>query len=416
MNKKLKHVIFSIDDTILGFNNEKNEMFAEVTKLINFLKRKNIGFSILANRTRPVSVKGKTEKVDLFDALKQHWGDFPVFCSGIDASVPYKPQAKAVKYVIDKLGLEENEVVLLGAKLDDMRTALNGGVLFLRATWYTARTDYGLEFSTPKDVAKFIDIFCTREHYWCFQINEQGFRYYALAPFSTYKAEYTTYSEDARSTAKHGTGHPEFWVSALITSIYFTGLHREVDYICSYPGHKRGYGNKVMNEPMKIFGRCFNKNYIPDLIYRHTDAPKSQTARREGRTTSHENQLNTIHIQMNPIKKIETEKRYASPPTRRGKTVLVLDDFCTRGYSLEAARQYIHKTGSKTILVSWLKTINTDIEKLFDIDGLKPYSANQVNSPKVDKIFNYHTYLTDPTASEELTELFQRFQEWDKLD
>lgn len=414
MSATLKHLIFSIDNTILGFE-DNSQLFKEVTKLITFLKRNEISFSILANNPRSVTEASTGERLDLFDALKRAWGDFPIFCSTTNPKVPRKPFARAVKYVLNELNLAENEVVLLGAKDDDMRTALNGGILFLRATWYASKTDYGLEFSTPRDVAKFIDIFCKREHYWCFKIDNPEFRYFALAPFSTYKPQYATYSKDARSTAKHGSGHPEFWVSALITSIYFTGLYKEIDYICSYPGHKTGFGNKIMNEPMMIFGRCFNKNYIPDLIYRHQDAPKSQTARIEGRTTSHENQLNTIHIRPDPIKKIETEARYAHPPTKRGKTVLVLDDFCTRGYSLEAARQYLEKTGCKTILVSWLKTINTDIVKLEKIGELSPYRPNTVAAIQIDKVYSYHAHLVDPDASEELTELFNQFRKWDNF-
>lgn len=42
------------------------------------------------------------------------------------------------------------------------------------------------------------------------------------------KEEYTLYSEDARAAAKHGLGHPDFWTGSLISSLYFSGIHKKL--------------------------------------------------------------------------------------------------------------------------------------------------------------------------------------------
>ncbi len=39
-------------------------------------------------------------------------------------------------------------------------------------------------------------------------------------------------------------------------------------------GHKQGYGNNIMDEAISIFGKCFRKTYIPDLIFKAYDFQK----------------------------------------------------------------------------------------------------------------------------------------------
>jgi hypothetical protein len=42
------------------------------------------------------------------------------------------------------------ETLYIGSTDDDMRTAVNGELLFLRATWWANATDYGLNFQRLK--------------------------------------------------------------------------------------------------------------------------------------------------------------------------------------------------------------------------------------------------------------------------
>jgi hypothetical protein len=309
------------------------------------------------------------------------------------------------------MGWQPTETVYIGSSESDMRTAVNGNLLFLRATWWANNTDYGFEFDRPKDIARFIDVFCLREHFWCHEIHDGNFQFYALAPFSTMKPEYTLYSEDARAAAKHGLGHPDFWIGALVSSLYFSGIHSEINHIAVYPGHQSGFGNLIMNDAISIFGKCFRANYIPDLIVRHTTALKSQHARNQGVQISHLNQLNTIHLNKYPHKNATT--RYKTSPLKAGKTILLLDDICTRGYSLEASRAYIERTGAKVIMASWLKTINTNIEQLGNIGPFDPYIPNTFAAPPVAKLHYYHSNIVDHLAPAELSTTFASYKDWD---
>lgn len=406
MASKLKGVILSIEDVLLQQGKTDKAVFSEVNKLIKYFKDAGIQFVIFTNREWTVNGNRPLE-----DALTEIWGEFPYLCRAKDARIPPKPRAEATAYVLQLMGWESTEVVYVGASESDMQTAVNGGLLFMRSTWYANKTDYGFEFATPKDIARFIDIFCLRDHLWCHEIHEGNFEYYALAPFSTMKPEYTLYSEDARAAAKHGLGHPDFWIGAIVSSLYFSGIHKRINYIAVYPGHKAGTGNVVMNDAMAIFGKCFRKNYLPDLIIRHTTAQKSQAARNSGKVLDHLNQLNTIVLNRAPMR--TSTERYKSPPLGKGKAVLVIDDICTKGYSLESARTFIEKTGATVIMVSWLKTINTDIEELAPFGKFDPYKPANFKEARVQKIHPYRNNIVDYLAPRELTGIFKSYTNWE---
>jgi hypothetical protein len=405
---KLKGVIFSVEDTLVPQGSIEEKMFADVTKLVSYLLSINIKVSVFTNRLWTVG----ENKTPLEEALKLRWGDtFTYYCGQDDEEIPKKPSAVATEYVLEKMNLDSSEVIYIGSSENDMRTAVNGKLLFLRATWWANKTNYGFEFDSPKSIARYIDTFCLREHLWCHEIQTKDFRFYALAPFSTMKPEYTLYSEDARKAAKHGLGHPDFWTSALFSSLYFSGIHKEIDYITTYPGHEKGSGNVIMEEAGSVFAKCFRKTYIPDLIIRHKKALKSQTARNNGVAIDHLNQLNTIKLNENPTK--NAKNKFKTSPLKKGKTVLLIDDICTRGYSLESARAYIEKTGAKVIMASWLKTINTDIETLGTQDTFNPYSENTFESPSIGVVHGYHANFTDHLAPAELTKQFKAYENWD---
>ncbi|CAJ1777934.1 hypothetical protein HLBENOHH_00420 [Aeromonas dhakensis] len=409
----LKGIILSIEDTILNKGTINTDVYNEVSKLFSYLKLRRITPVILSNQKWTLTGKDPSQTRCLFEYLQESFPELVIFSRHRDNSIPAKPTAESTKYVIDSMGWKANEVVYLGSTDTDMRTAVNGNLLFLRATWFQHRTDYGFEFISPKEVARFIDTLCLREHYWSHIINSNDFRYYALAPFSTMKAEFKRYSEDARAAAKYGSGTVDFWLGALVTSLYFSNIHAEIDYVCPYPGHKTGVDNDKMSADLLTFSKCFRKTYIHDLIQRYSDAMKSQTARQRGVAIDHLNQINTIHLNKYPTRNYRT--KYKAPPLSRGKTVLVVDDICTKGYSLTAAKGFIESTGAKVILVSWLKTINTDIVDILplrNIKGFNPYTPNNIGVVQLGKTYGYHKYLVDDNASEELGEQFEEYLSW----
>ncbi|EIZ9508828.1 phosphoribosyl transferase [Cronobacter sakazakii] len=403
---RIKGVILSVEGTICPNGKLDRAIFSEVNKLINYFKSKGLDFVIHTNRQWTYNETSKLE-----DFLKEKRGEFSYICYADDKSIPPRPRAESIEYILNLKGWSSTETIYIGSTDDDMRTAVNGELLFLRATWWENKTDYGFEFASPKDIARFIDTFCLRSHLWCHEIHDGDFNFYALAPFSTMKEENTLYSQHARNAAKHGTGHPDFWIGAIVSSLYFSGVHKKIDYVSVYPGHKAGYGNPVMNEAISIFGKCFRKNYLFDLIIRHTDAIKSQTARNNKMAIDFLNQLNTIRLNYKPMR--SATRRYVKSPLGPGKTVLLIDDITTKGYSLESGRAYIEQTGAKVILASWLKTINTDIDLLAPLGKFDPYIPHNFTSAKVLKQHSYRANIVDTLAPAEIKAMLEKYTNWD---
>lgn len=401
MTQNLKGVIFGDRNVI-----KSGKYFTETKRLIRFLISQKILPIILSNDLT-------SERISLEQLIKQEFSEVVWYIADRDGT-PRKPKADAIKHILNEKAWNTNEVIYIGNTENEMQTAVNGNVLFLNATWYEKNTDYGFEFASPLKVARFIDIFCLREYLWQYSISYQNLEYYALGIYGTRDPEYSIYTLDAKEAAKLGRGHLDFWLNYLLSSIYFSGIHERINYISPYPGHQKGSTPTVMEEALVIFAKCFRKPYLKDLIIRHTTAKKSAYARYNKETLDYFNQLNTIMLNENPLKG-EKGQKYKKSPLTEGKTVLVVDDFCTQGYSLETARAYIQQTGAKAICLSLLKTINRDYEQIIEIKSFNPFQSNYFSSNNSNgRIIRhpYTNYISNPFAHEEIGSKLQSYDNW----
>ena len=115
-----------------------------------------------------------------------------------------------------------------------------------------------------------------------------------------------------------------------------------VDLWGIYPGHT---GDTpvlpILSRYLRQDGPLAEDRYLPHLLMRHTPAVKVAYARRRGTGVGFTNQANTVHL--NP--------RYRE--LLKGRRVLILDDFCTQGYSFEWARHLLMQAGAaKAICIS----------------------------------------------------------------
>lgn len=412
MNKKLKGIIFSIGDVLAPKHSINNELVLEVKKLILFLRSKGIQPVILANRE--VFYNGQSVESLFRDSV----GQFPWFMTLRD-NLPRKPSKGAIDHVLNTMNWDSTETAYVGCNEDDMRTAVNAKVLFLNALWFNSSTEYGIKFETPKEIARFVEVFCLADHLWGFSIEDDGLEMHALGTFSTYYPEFADYSSDARSAAKSGSGNLDFWTKYLWSRIYFSELYKEIDLITSYPGHRANYesiASSAVQEPLESFGKCFRIEYLNDLIIRHTTSVKSQTARNEGKAhlINHCNQLNTICLNPAPIKNLG--KGLGKPYNKfslKGKTVLVVDDITTEGFSLEAARVYCKMAGaSRVVLLAWLKTIKSPYCRISRLpQAFDPFNANHFTEVDEIKTYDYRNHVNRSTAAE-ITEKFNKYRSW----
>jgi hypothetical protein len=398
----LKGVIFGIDEVLLS--KTQGEHRQDVYKLLRYLINRGVEIVVLANRDwniggRPFDQVFVDERITLSCYIYQR-----------TPTIPKKPKKEAIDHILSQKGWLREEVIYIGNSDMDMQAAVNSKLLFLNARWYGQNQNYGVSVETPKDVARFIDIFCLRDHWWHYSLKSGNSEFYSLGPYGTREAKYSVIAEDARAAAKFGTGHPEFWIRYLLSTVYFGGLI--FDYIAIYPSSDPAGRVTGMEETVKAFGNCFRKSFISDLIVRHTQSEKSAYARASGKTVDHQNQLHTIRLVKLPKK--TNGDRYRSSPLGSGKTVLVIDDFCTQGNSLEAARLFIEQTGAKTIGLSLLKTLFNGYREITDYEpkGFDPFSPATFSTVN----FVEHPYnggITDGATHEEIGDKLARYDSWD---
>lgn len=395
----LKGVIIGVRN-VLGAEDGPATLTDDTCKLLRFLKSKDIIPVVLSNSSWTVGGQ------DARKFLEEQCGPLEWLKGGQD--VKFKQFAESLESVRNRYGWEKNEVLALGNTQDDMRSAVNGGILFLNARWYAKNTEYGILLPSPLDAAKIIDVFCTREHHWAWEIEEDERRVFAVAPFSTYKPDYRRHSESAVNAVKYELGDTDFWALAFCTSLYFSGVYADVDYVTSFPGHAGAYHRKL-NNALHTFQRCFRGKLLPDLIHRHTKSHKSASDRSKA---NFDNQFNTIHLTKLPRKGPGGDP-YAHCPLKSGKTVLVIDDVCTNGYALEAARTYLRKAGVSVIQGAWLKTINSDYHGFDQLGGnWSPFAAAEVKGARPEKVYGYRTNFAGDGVVTELNAMLKRYKGW----
>lgn len=418
----LKAVIFSIKNVALPLANNshsielKRKVNIELEKLFSFLNSKDIKIIFLTNRNENVIMENGNAPLN--DYLKSRFPGSIHYCRELNGDIPAKQTGRAIDFIMNDLGLNRNEIVYVGRSDEDLQAATNGKVLFINATWYEPVNEYGFQFAEPKEIARFIDVFCLRENAWGWQGSFDDAHYYALAPFSTYRADFSFYSENARNLAKLSIGSPDFWIRYLAASIYFSGLSEGASFITTYVGHNSQAPYKladIMEHDLKGLAVCFKGKFLKDLFIRHTTALKSQQTRREGGDVSITVQTNSVHLNPSPIKNLTTGERYTNPPNIRGKKILVIDDFCTEGNAHETARMYLKAAGANVINISWLKTINRDVKVCEPSIRINPWMPNHLNVGDVRQTgsIEYAVNLTRGSAPQELTEKISQYDTWD---
>ena len=117
--------------------------------------------------------------------------------------------------------------------------------------------------------------------------------------------------------------------------------------------------------------KLFRQRYVGDLLDRHRHAEHSRDAwARGGRIGAIRNQTETLRV--NPAYRGEIP----------GKRILVVDDFLTRGYSTEVARNLLLTAGATEVLVATV--------------GKFPVPLNVVSAP----VGSWDPFGTSPPAAE----------------
>jgi hypothetical protein len=372
----LKLVLISPSGTLEKSGKLDATLIGDLCAAIDRLSKKGVQFAIWSNRAWTVTSQQKTV-TPLHQYLTQRTNQQVHAVGVIHGGYPARRRAGSIDPILDKFAVARNEAILVGTSPDDLIAGVNNKLLLIRPDWYGVNNEYGFSVKSIAELERFCTIFGLRKYpiYW--SIADASLRAVAMGPYSTKIKAYAEFGWDALYAAKQDQGSLDFWHRSIVSSLYFSGLISDIHYITTFPRHVPNAPAGPLDEVMIALGKCFRKTYFPDLLIRHTPAIKSATASAHQKTFL--NQLNTIRLNAYPHAYGSGEPR-KSPINLKGKNVLIVDDFCTNGRSLETARRYIEAAGGRALLFCWLKTINTSFLRMDPAPPLKPFEVNSIQS------------------------------------
>lgn len=400
----LKLVLISPSGTLVDENHKlKSKLVSELCNLISNLDKVGVKVAIWSNKDWLIS-----NKSDFSEYLTSKSGVQVDFIKAGSGNFPARSRNGSIDPILKKYNIERSEAILVGNGDEDLRAGVNNGLLLLRPSWYKNESEYGFLVKSINELERFCVLFGLRKHPIFWSLKKSGLDIYAMGPYSTRVAEYAGFGTSAVQSAKHDFGLVNFWHMLIVSTLYFSNLIADVDYITTYPSHSGVYRKKAIDESMAVLGKCFNKTFYPDLFIRHTKALKSAGAAKEDKTFI--NQINTIKI--NRLPTIYGERVRKSPIPLKGKVILIVDDICTYGRSLETARLFIEAAGGKAILFSWLKTINSEYKEVTTAPVIAPYKDNDLIDEPKSKDHYYGSGIVDYQAADEISSLMEKYKSW----
>jgi hypothetical protein len=252
-----------------------------------------------------------------------------------------------VERALQEFGVERNELVWLGDTDNDMRSAVNGGVIYFHAGWSVSDYPYGIHLTEPSLLPLYLQEFFQKPSPWYWQFNgtdRQGRRITAKALMDANGAGIDVLRNDLILFLKEG-GNPrvgpmrvrDFIFLHFVGSMFSDPLYREVDIWTAYPS-SRGGVNPTLGGLVGLVARIFKDRYFGDLLIRHTQSMDSGTSRLREIQVDFYNQSNTVRVNPDHRQRIQ------------GRCIAVMDDFTTRGYSGECARQLLLEAGAAEVV------------------------------------------------------------------
>lgn len=130
----LKGVIVSCTGVFVKRGEVDKKMVRAMIHLLKFVESKGLKPVVLSNTVWHSKAADGT-KTPLRKIFQSKVAALDWYSCNEDAAVPAKPTRDSTEFVRAQYGWAENEVVYIGNSQNDMRTAVNGSLLFLNATW-----------------------------------------------------------------------------------------------------------------------------------------------------------------------------------------------------------------------------------------------------------------------------------------
>jgi len=300
----------------------------KIPQLLKFLRDSEINIVFVTNQS---SERRKLIRSEL---------PYDLLLSPIDVSYVKKPSPNYIDSAIYKLRTSYSKCIYVG---DNDRTdafcAANRKLLYFSAHWSNPRAKYGIKIQSPTTLLNYITSFLMKDEFWGWEYSgndRNGFSIEAKTLFDSHNSGLKTFAVDALK--RNHQIYLRKFAHHLIGSIYLSKIFHSIDIWSTYPSHNQGDSiNKTLEGIIKVATQESHKLYL-DLFIRHTTSKDSGKARYYGSSVDFENQISTVHL--NP--------KYADKI--KNKSILLIDDFITKGYSSECARNLLYRAGAKSVI------------------------------------------------------------------
>ncbi len=258
--------------------------------------------------------------------------------------------------------IRRNDTVYIGDSNHDMYMAANAGIVYLNAEWATPNYPYGIPISNPVMLAPFVKHFLMKSPLWYWLIDSydrRGNRVISRAlirhrdiGIGNFKSQLKAWIKDNNDCQLGMFSMSEFITYHLLGSLYLDGTYSTIDSWCIVPGHAGGH-NPSFDDSLQRISRLFKDKFIPNLLHRHTAAPKLAYRRFKGEPVCFREQVSTICLDC----QTQEQKKLVE-----GKTILVIDDFVTSGLTTEWARNLLYNAGAEQVISVAIGAFHTSIE------------------------------------------------------
>lgn len=318
---RIRAAIFDLDGTVVKSD---GTLVPGIARAFSRLEEKGVRIAVATNHPKARAA-----------AMLARNGVTVAVISAPDTAGAKKPSAEICRYVARELGLTMNELIYIGDSDDtDALSAVNARVLYLCAKWSNPNAKYGLPVADPPSLVRFISRFMLSEPIWYWQIDrhdavERPVEVKVLLPANRESHELKSVLKMGADPRFGNVSLRAFLFRRLLTAIYLDGLAANLKYWTWYPSSAGQAKPAKFGEFLDQASKIFRGAYAPNLLIRHRPAVKLAYARRRGEDPGFVDQVNTVHVNGDYRKKM------------RGHEILVVDDFCTEGYSFECARNLL---------------------------------------------------------------------------
>jgi len=309
-----------------------------------------------------------------------------------------------VSLTCSKLGLNRNELIYVGDSELDMLTAVNSRIIYFNAEWSNPGYKYGLPLSSPALLPSIIKNFFMKKHLWYWTVDSKDLRGNPVCAralirkrdigVGSFKDDLLVWTKYERDCKLGSLTMSEFVFYHLLGSLYLDGTYSSVDSVTLVPGHAGNY-NPLIQNSMERITRLFRETFLPSLLLRYKTAKKSSFTRASGESPGFQNQISTMCLLCAP--KVRSK-------AIENKTILIIDDFITEGFTTEWARNLLFNANAKKVISVSIGAFHDAIEvqsidKSFKWDSFSPVNIDDMYITSNEVLANENSKALEVVAN-----------------